>query len=76
MELGLFTVLFQNLPFEQALDRAMASGVSAVEIGTGGYPGNHHCPLEALLQSSERRAGVCGCLDAASPALERLKLSV
>ncbi len=55
MELGLFTVLFQNLPFEQALDRAMASGVSAVEIGTGGYPGNHHCPLEALLQSSERR---------------------
>jgi len=55
MRIGVFTVLFQDLPFEQALDRAVASGVSAVEIGTGGYPGNHHCPLEALLESSDRR---------------------
>jgi sugar phosphate isomerase/epimerase len=55
MRIGVFTVLFQDLPFEQALDRAAASGVAAVEIGTGGYPGNHHCPLETLLESSERR---------------------
>jgi sugar phosphate isomerase/epimerase len=55
MQIGLFTVLFQDLTFEQALDRAASSGAQAVEIGTGGYPGNHHCPLEALLASSERR---------------------
>ena len=55
MLIGVFTVLFQDLPFEQALDQAASSGVSAVEIGTGGYPGNHHCPLETLLTSSERR---------------------
>ena len=55
MLIGVFTVLFQDLPFEQALDQAASSGVSAVEIGTGGYPGNHHCPLETLLTSSEHQ---------------------
>jgi sugar phosphate isomerase/epimerase len=55
MRIGVFTVLFRDLPFEQALDQAVASGVSAVEIGTGGYPGNWHCPLETRLASSERR---------------------
>jgi sugar phosphate isomerase/epimerase len=55
MRIGVFTCLFQNLPFEQALDRAVAAGVSAVEIGTGGYPGSHHCPVEALLDSADRR---------------------
>jgi sugar phosphate isomerase/epimerase len=55
MRIGVFSVLFGDVPFEQVLDRAVASGVSAVEIGTGGYPGNSHCPLESLLASSERR---------------------
>jgi len=55
MQIGVFTVLFQDLTFEQALERAVAGGVTAVEIGTGGYPGNHHCPMQTLLASSERR---------------------
>jgi sugar phosphate isomerase/epimerase len=37
------------------LDRAVAAGVTAVEIGTGGYPGSHHCPVDALLDSAEKR---------------------
>jgi len=55
MRIGVFTALFQNLPFEEALDRAVAAGVSAVEIGTGGYPGDSHCPLDELLESESRR---------------------
>jgi sugar phosphate isomerase/epimerase len=55
MRIGLFTVLFQSLPFEQMLDKAVGAGVTAVEIGSGGYPGRHHCPVEELLASDERR---------------------
>jgi sugar phosphate isomerase/epimerase len=55
MRIGVFTVLFQDLPFEKALDRAVAAGVSAVEIGSGGYPGSHHCLVDELLASKRRR---------------------
>lgn len=55
MRIGVFTALFQNLPLEQALDRAVAAGVTAVEIGTGGYPGSQHCPLDELLASPNKR---------------------
>ena len=55
MRIGVLTVLFQNLPFEEALDRAVAAGVTAVEIGTGGYPGSHHCPVDDLLGSQDAR---------------------
>ena len=33
MRIGVFTALFQNLPFEEALDKCVAAGVTAVEIG-------------------------------------------
>jgi len=55
MRIGVFTVLFQDLPFEQALDCAVAAGVSAVEIGTGGYPSSHHCPVDELLADEHQR---------------------
>ena len=55
MRIGVFTALFQNLPFEEALDRAVAAGVSAVEIGAGGYPGGNHCPVDELLESESKR---------------------
>ena len=55
MRIGVFLVLFQNLPFEEALDKAVAAGVNAVEIGSGGYPGNHHCPVNDLLDSQGMR---------------------
>ena len=55
MRIGVFIALFQNLPFEEALDRAVAAGVSAVEIGAGGYPGSPHCPVDELLASDSKR---------------------
>jgi sugar phosphate isomerase/epimerase len=55
MRIGVFTVLFQDLPFEAALDKALAAGVTAVEFGSGGYPGSHHCPVDELLESEDKK---------------------
>ena len=42
MKLGVFTVVFGQLPLTEALDRVVALGLDAVEIGTGNYPGGSH----------------------------------
>lgn len=55
MKTGVFTVLFAEKSFEEMLDYVKAAGLDAVEIGTGGYPGNAHCNLDALLESEEKR---------------------
>lgn len=52
MKLGVFSVLLQQLPLEEALDVIASKGLAAVELGTGGYPGNHHCKPEELLADS------------------------
>lgn len=49
MKLGVITVLYQDLPIEEALDRAAELGLGAVELGTGNYPGNAHCDPQVLL---------------------------
>lgn len=54
MKLGVFTVLYQNVPFEEALDRLQSLGVEAVEIGTGNYPGSRHCDAAELLADEGR----------------------
>jgi len=55
MRIGVLTALYQTLPFEAALDKAVAAGVTAVEIGSGGYPGSQHCPVDELLESQTKR---------------------
>lgn len=55
LKLGVFTVLFSDKSFEEMLDYVKDAGLEAVEIGTGGYPGNAHCDLDALLESEEKR---------------------
>ena len=54
MKLGVFTVLYQQLPFEEMLDKIAAMGIEAVELGTGNYPGNAHCDPDALLDQPEK----------------------
>jgi sugar phosphate isomerase/epimerase len=56
MKLGVFTVLFQGLPLERALDTVRNAGLDAVEIGTGGYPGTAHCQPDALLHDDAQLA--------------------
>ena len=55
MKLGVFAVLFSEKSFEEMLDHAKEAGLDAVEIGTGGHPGNAHCDLDGLLASEEER---------------------
>lgn len=55
MQLGVFTTLWGDLSFEEALDKVVKFGLSAVEIGTGGYPGDPHCPVSELLESETKR---------------------
>ena len=56
MRIGVFTALFQQFAFEEALNKAVAAGVTAVEIGVGGYPGSQHCRVADLLaDEGERR---------------------
>ena len=56
MRLGVFSVIFQDLPFESMLEKVRSLGMDCVEIGTGGYPGNHHCDLDGLLAAPQRIA--------------------
>ena len=49
MKLGVLTVVLQEMEFEKAMKYLADSGVQAVEIGCGGYPGNAHCKPEVLL---------------------------
>ena len=50
MKLGVFAVLLGGQSLEEALKYLSASGVQAVEIGTGGYPGNSHAKPDVLLK--------------------------
>jgi sugar phosphate isomerase/epimerase len=57
MKLGVFMVLFGGKPFEEALDLVASKGLGAVEIGTGGWPGNAHCkPAELLADEGKLKA--------------------
>ena len=49
MKLGVFTVLLGNKSLDEALKYLKESGVQAVELGTGGYPGNSHANPDELL---------------------------
>ncbi|MFU8773767.1 MAG: sugar phosphate isomerase/epimerase family protein [Anaerolineales bacterium] len=55
MRIGVFTPPYQTKPLEEALDSIKALGATAAEIGTGGYPGSHHCPVDELLASESKR---------------------
>lgn len=54
MKLGVFTVLLANKPLEDALKYLSESGVQAVEIGTGGFPGNAHANPDELLADESK----------------------
>lgn len=49
MKLGVFTVLLAAKPLREACEYLAKSGVQAVEIGCGGYPGKAHCDPKQLL---------------------------
>lgn len=54
MKVGVFSVLLSSEPFESVLDYFCSIGVQAVEVGTGAYPGNAHCNVDALLKNDRK----------------------
>lgn len=54
MKLGMLTVVYADRPLEAALDRAVELGLDAVELGTGNYPGDAHCPAAELVEDPAR----------------------
>ena len=54
MKLGVFTVLYRNLRFEEMLDKVKEMGIEAIELGTGNYPGDSHCNPDELLENSQK----------------------
>jgi sugar phosphate isomerase/epimerase len=47
--IGVFDPVYNKLSLDQMLDTMSALGLEAVEIGTGNYPNNPHCPVDELL---------------------------
>lgn len=56
MKLGIVTEVFytSHPDFEGMLDKVKESGLEAVEIGVGNYPGEIHCDVKGLLKSEEK----------------------
>src|SRR5882724_7535299 len=47
--IGVFNPVYDDLSIDAMLDKVTALGLEAMEIGTGGYPNNKHCPLDDLI---------------------------
>jgi len=47
--IGVCDPVYKHLSVDAMLERISTLGLEAVEIGTGGYPGSWHCPVEQLL---------------------------
>lgn len=52
--IGVFDAVYDKLSLEAMLDKVTALGLEAVEIGTGGYPGSNHCPLDELIADASK----------------------
>jgi sugar phosphate isomerase/epimerase len=52
--IGVFDPVYSNLSLDEMLDKMTALGLEAVEVGTGGYPGASHCPVEELLADNAK----------------------
>jgi sugar phosphate isomerase/epimerase len=47
--IGVFDPVYAKLSLDEMLDKITALGLEAIEVGTGGYPGNLHCALDDLV---------------------------
>ena len=58
MRLGIFTVSYRERPLETLLPELAALGIEAIELGTGNYPGDDHCPPDRLLDDARAQAAL------------------
>src|SRR5688500_12425003 len=55
VKIGVFDPVFGSVELDPMLDRIVELGIEAVEVGTGNYPGDHHCKPAALLADADAR---------------------
>ena len=55
MNISIFSVVYKDLPLEEALDRIKARGVNSVEVGAGGFIGKEHCNPGELMKDETAR---------------------
>jgi sugar phosphate isomerase/epimerase len=53
MQIGLLTALFAKLSLDEVIDKVKPLGITALELGTGNYPGDPHLKLEWLDRPDE-----------------------
>ena len=63
MRIGVLTVLYNQLPIIEVLDKVKKMGITAVEIGTGAYPGSAHIEIDMLLENKGEREAYLQALD-------------
>jgi len=63
MRIGVLTVLYNQLPIIEVLDKVKKMGITAVEIGTGAYPGSAHIEIDRLLENKGEREAYLQALD-------------
>jgi sugar phosphate isomerase/epimerase len=57
VKLGVFTPVFGTMPLDEVLHKVRSlQHVTALEIGTGGWPGSAHLDIDALLAATARIA--------------------
>lgn len=52
--IGVFDPVYADLSTDQMLDKITALGLEAIEIGTGGYPGSSHCPIDEIYNDTTK----------------------
>jgi len=49
IRIGIFDPAFPDLTIDQLVEKYVSLGAEAIEVGTGGYPNDKHCPVQELL---------------------------
>lgn len=75
MKLGVFTVLLQHLPLEEALDSILAAGLDTVELGAGNFAGTAHCNPPALLADAAALRAFQGAFERRGMAISALTVA-
>ena len=52
--IGVFDPVYGDLSLDAMLDKVSALGLEAMEIGTGGYPGTSHCPIDDIYNNEAK----------------------
>jgi len=55
MKLGMLTAMYGDRPLKDVLELIRPLGLQTVELGTGNYPGDPHCPRKEMLASKPKR---------------------